>query len=49
MDNASVHYSKRIEQMCWDAGVKPVYLSPYSTDLNPIEEFFVEVKAFNKK
>jgi transposase len=41
MDNASFHRSDRIELMCSDAGVKLAYLSPYSPDLNPIEEFFL--------
>lgn len=41
MDNASIHRSDRIEQMCLEAGVKLVYLPPYSPDLNPIEEFFL--------
>jgi transposase len=45
MDNASFHRTERIEQMCADAGVKLVYLPPYSPDLNPIEEFFAELKA----
>jgi transposase len=49
MDNASFHHSKRVEQMCRDAGVKLLYLPPYSPDLNPIEEFFAELKAFTKK
>jgi len=35
--------------MCDDAGVILVYASPYSPDLNPIEEFFAELKAFVKK
>jgi len=35
--------------MCRDASVKLVYLPPYSPDLNPIEEFFAELKAFIKK
>lgn len=46
MDNASFHLSDRIEGMCAEAGVKSVYLPPYSPDLNPIEEFFFELKAF---
>jgi transposase len=29
--------------------VKLLYLSPYSPDFNPIEEFFAELKAFIKK
>jgi transposase len=49
MDNASFHHSERIEQMCQDAGVKLIYLPPYSPDLNPIEEFFAELKAFIKR
>jgi transposase len=49
MDNASFHHTKQIEQMCHDAGVKLVYLPPYSLDLNPIEEFFAELKAFIKR
>jgi transposase len=46
MDNASFYHSERIEQMCSRKGVKLVYLPPYSPDLNPIEEFFSELKAF---
>ena len=49
MDNASFHHIQRIEQMCSDAGVKLLYLPPYSTDLNPIEEFFAELKGFIKR
>jgi hypothetical protein len=49
MDNASFHHSERIKQMCSDAGVKLMYLPPYSPDLNPIEEFFSELKAFIKR
>jgi transposase len=29
-------------------GVKLIYLLPYSPELNPIEEFFAELKAFIK-
>ena len=35
--------------MCRDAGVKLVYLLLYSPDLNLIEEFFAELKAFVKR
>jgi transposase len=49
MDNASFHCSEQIEQMCADAGVKLMYLTPYSPDLNPIEEFFAELKSFIKR
>ena len=49
MDNASFHRTERIKQLCYEAGVKLLYLPPYSPDLNPIKEFFAELKAFIKK
>src|SRR5437868_4628651 len=49
MDNASFHYSEKIEQLCDDAGVVLLYLPPYSPDLNPIEEFFGELKIYIRK
>lgn len=49
MDNASFHHSKTLEKMCADAGIKLVYLPPYSPDFNPIEEFFAELKAFLRR
>lgn len=49
INNASFHRSKRIEQICYKTGVKHVYLPLYLPDLNPIEEFFVELKTFIKK
>merc|ERR1711939_789288 len=48
MDNASFHHSDKVQRMCRAAGVKIMYLSPYSPRLNPIEEFFAELKAFLK-
>jgi transposase len=49
MDNASFHHTERIAQMCANTGVKLMYLPPYSPDLNLIEEFFAELKAFIKR
>lgn len=49
MDNASFHHSERVKQLCSDAGVKLVYLPPYSPDLNPIEEFFSVLKKYIQK
>jgi len=46
MDNASFHHSEKIQQLCDDAGVVLLYLPPYSPDLNPIEEFFGELKMY---
>ncbi|KAF4547005.1 Hypothetical protein D9617_72g012010 [Elsinoe fawcettii] len=45
MDNASFHRSDRISSLCEQAGVKLIYLPPYSPDVNPIEEFFGQLKV----
>lgn len=49
MDNASFHHSDRVKQLCANAGVKLLYLPPYSPDFNPIEEFFAELKCHIRK
>ncbi|KAL0929595.1 uncharacterized protein CTRU02_215494 [Colletotrichum truncatum] len=49
MDNASIHHSDRIKELCANAGVRLCYLSPYSPDFNPIEEYFAELKAYIKR
>jgi hypothetical protein len=49
MDNASFHHSAQIKQLCSKARVKLLYLPPYSLDLNPIKEFFAELKTFIKR
>ncbi|KAI7762675.1 hypothetical protein LZL87_014163 [Fusarium oxysporum] len=48
MDNASFHHNDELEPMCAEAGVKLLYLPPYSPDFNPIEEYFAELKNFIK-
>jgi transposase len=49
MDNPSFHHTERIEQMCAEAGVKLLYLPPYSPDLNPIEEFLCGIEGFHQE
>ncbi|KAJ3498762.1 hypothetical protein NLG97_g864 [Lecanicillium saksenae] len=49
MDNASIHFSPRMMQMCKDAGVRVEALSPYSPNFSPIEENFHDVKKFIRK
>ena len=49
MDNASIHRSERLEQMCVNAGVRLLKLAPYSPDMNPIEELFAEIKTYLKQ
>jgi transposase InsO family protein len=49
MDNASIHGSDLVAQLCQDAGIQLEYLPPYSPDLNPIEESFNVLKAWVKR
>jgi transposase len=49
MDNASFHHTDRIRELCSNAGVKLLYLPPYSPDINPIDEFFAELKVFVRR
>jgi DDE superfamily endonuclease len=44
-----VRHSDRIKRMCADAGVRLVYLPPFTPDFNPVEEFFLELKAFVRR
>ena len=49
MDNASFHHSERMQALFNAFGVKLIYLPAYSPDLNPIKEFFGELKAFIRR
>jgi transposase len=49
MDNASFHQGALIKELCDEAGVMLFFLSPYSPDLNPIEELFSQLKAFVRR
>lgn len=44
LDNASFHFSKRLERLVADAGVILEYSVPYSPDLMPIESWFGSFK-----
>ena len=46
IDNASFHYLERMQSLFNAFGVKLVFLPPYLPNLNPIKEFFRELKAF---
>lgn len=37
MDNLSAHHDRRVKGLCRRAGVRVLYLPPYSHDFNPIE------------
>ena len=49
MDNAKIHLGKMIGQEIEKVGAKLIYLSPYSPDFSPIENFWSKVKAILKK
>jgi transposase len=51
MDNASVHHSLRalVEALVRECGAIIIFLSPYSPDLNPIEQCFKHLKAYFKR
>lgn len=49
MDNASIHRSKRIQELYDAADVDLVFLPPYSPDFNPIEATFGDLKAWIKR
>lgn len=49
LDNAKIHHSAELTEMCLDAGILLVYLPPYSCDYNPIETSFAVLKQYIKK
>lgn len=48
LDNVGAHKDRRIRPLFEEAGVKVLFLPPYSPDLNPIEECWSKVKGFLK-
>lgn len=44
-DNAGWHHDETLTKACEEAGVRILYLPPYSPDFNPIEPFIRLVKA----
>ena len=44
MDNLSSHKGARVREMLGAAGATPLFLPPYSPDLNPIELAFAKLK-----
>jgi len=48
MDNASWHRKKVLIALAEPAGCRVIFLPPYSTDLNPIEQLWANLKIFIK-
>ncbi|KAG1086396.1 hypothetical protein G6F42_021010 [Rhizopus arrhizus] len=49
MDNAPIHGNEKIEALIKGKGYNCVYLPPYSSELNPIEQFWAFVKNLVKR
>ena len=49
MDNASWHLGQQLEAACEAAGVRLIYLPPYSPDFNPIETYFGDLKTYMRR
>jgi transposase len=44
LDNASIHHSDPVKELCIGAGIQLEFLPLYSLDLNPIEPSFNTLK-----
>ena len=44
MDNASIHHVDGIVDMIQEVGAVVMFIPPYSSDFNPIEELFSKLK-----
>jgi transposase len=49
LDNASIHRSPRLRELCAMYEVQLEYLPPYSPDYNPIEKSFKQLKSWIKR
>jgi transposase len=49
MDNASAHQSFRVQALCEAAGIRLIFLPPYSPDYNPIEQTFRVLKSWVRR
>jgi len=49
LDNASIHKSERLRELCEQYSVELRFLPPYSPDFNPIEATFKDIKAWIRR
>ncbi len=49
IDNAKIHFGEMVKDSIESAGATLIYLSPYSPEFSPIENFWSKVKAILRK
>lgn len=49
IDNAKIHFGKIVKEAIENVGAKLIYLSPYSPEFSPIENFWSKVKSLLRK
>lgn len=49
MDNLRSHHVQGVEELLRQNGITPLYLPPYSPDLNPIEKMWSKMKSCLRK
>lgn len=49
MDNMRAHHVKSVQEILHAAGLIPLYLPPYSPDMNPIEMLWSKLKSILRK
>lgn len=49
MDNMRSHHVRAVGELLRQNGIRPLYLPPYSPDLNPIEMMWAKMKAILRK
>ncbi|HEY9597212.1 MAG TPA: transposase [Cyanophyceae cyanobacterium] len=49
LDNAKIHHGEMVRDFLEKAGAKLIYLSPYSPEFSPIENFWSKVKSILRK
>ena len=49
MDNAKINCGEMVKKFIEEAGAKLIYLSPYSPEFSPIENFWSQVKSILRK
>ena len=46
LDNASIHHCDGVVELIESTGALLIFLPPYCSDLNPIEETFASIKSY---